>query len=40
LSGTSQYQTMKAQEFYFHNERLTNDIVDIENDAINYYNIS
>ena len=40
LSGTTQYQTMKAQEFYFHNERLPNDIVDIENDAINYYNIS
>lgn len=37
---TANYQTMKAQEFYFHNERLTNDIVDIENDAINYYNIS
>ena len=40
LSGNANYQTMKAQEFYFHNERLTNDIVDIENDAINYYNIS
>ena len=40
LSGSPNYQTMKAQEFYFHNERLPNDIVDIENDAINYYNIS
>jgi len=40
LSGSANYQTMKAQEFYFHNERLPNDIVDIENDAINYYNIS
>jgi hypothetical protein len=36
---TGNYQTMKAQEFYFNKERLTNDIVDIENDAINYYNI-
>jgi hypothetical protein len=36
---TGNYQTMKAQEFSFYQERLTNDIVDIENDAINYYNI-